>query len=406
MPYLKQSDPAVLATAVADCLVVASDPNAKAAGIYFWNAVRPYRDAVVDAVRNCPDEVVRSLGENLLASPEDPAAHAALCLALAQRRDHGAIDTIMSLAWRTECNSRVGYHLGGRHERTSAPVTAQELRGLPAGDPLPPGAEPEVLVVIPFRDRSLGGGDRLRNLLACLLALRDQSYPRDGYQVTVVESDDEPRWQEVIAPLADHYLFAPNAGTWNKSWAINVGVMHTPGPTEVVCIHDADVLADRDFVARHAERFTRPGVMGFLPYRDMLQMDDVSTWDAIRGRLAGRAAAADLSRVRGFTLHRGPGLCTWVRAEMFLRVGGMDERYQGWGGEDFDFINRFGFAAPFDCYDEPLLHMRHPSNYELRKDGELVNAHIPPLSWPPDSLIGQLDRFAAPRSEQSLVGHG
>ena len=33
---------------------------------------------------------------------------------------------------------------------------------------------------------------------------------------------------------------------------------------------------------------------------------------------------------------------------MFLAVGGMDERYQGWGGKDFDFINRCGFAAPFD----------------------------------------------------------
>jgi hypothetical protein len=62
----------------------------------------------------------------------------------------------------------------------------------------------------------------------------------------------------------------------------------------------------------------------------------------------GLAAEADLSRVPGFTLHRGPGPCTWVRADMFLAVGGMDERYQGWGGEDFDFINRCGFAAPFD----------------------------------------------------------
>lgn len=35
MPYLKQSDPGVLATAVADCLVVASDPNSKSAGICF-----------------------------------------------------------------------------------------------------------------------------------------------------------------------------------------------------------------------------------------------------------------------------------------------------------------------------------------------------------------------------------
>jgi hypothetical protein len=385
---------------------VASDPNSKAAGIYFWNSVRPHRDAVVDAVRDCPDETVRVLGDKLLANPDDPSAHVALRQALLERRGDEAIDAIMHLAWRTECNSRVGYFLGARHEPTPVPVTTDELLRLPAGDPLPPGAEPEVLIVIPFRARERDGGARLRNLVACLLALRDQSYPRDGYQVTVVESDGEPRWREIIESLADNYLFAPNAGTFNKSWAVNAGVVHTPGPTDVVCIHDADVLADRDFVARNAGRFTRPGVMGFLPYRDMLQMDDMSTWRAIRDRLADKAADADLGKVRGFTLHRGPGLCTWARAEMFLQVGGMDERYEGWGGEDFDFNNRFGFAAAFDCYDEPLLHMRHPSNYELRADGELVNAHIAPMSWQPDGPIGQLDRFTASLNGQSSAGHG
>jgi hypothetical protein len=221
----------------------------------------------------------------------------------------------------------------------------------------------------------------------------------------VVEADEEPRWREIITPLADHYLFAPSAGGFNKSWVSNTGLVNTPGPTDVVCITDADVLADRDFVARNAERFTHPGVMGFIPYREMLQMDDVSTWRAIRERVMDRHAEASLNRVRGFELRRGPGLCMWVRAEMYLRVGGMDERYEGWGGEDFDFNNRFGFAAPFDCYDGPLLHMRHPAVYELRDDGELVNAHIPPLSWQPEGPIGQLDRFAAALNGQSLAGN-
>jgi hypothetical protein len=57
--------------------------------------------------------------------------------------------------------------------------------------------------VVPFRDR--GPGLRLRNLLACLLALRDQSVPRSSYQVVVVETDDEPRLRDSIEPRTDHY---------------------------------------------------------------------------------------------------------------------------------------------------------------------------------------------------------
>jgi hypothetical protein len=111
-----------------------------------------------------------------------------------------------------------------------------------------------MLIIVPFRDRS-GDHTRLRNLLACLLALRDQSYPRSGYHVTVVEADQEPRWRHVIVPHADHYLFAEDRGPFSKSWAVNVGAVRTPGRPEVLCILDADVLADRDFIARNASRF-------------------------------------------------------------------------------------------------------------------------------------------------------
>src|SRR5690606_9056344 len=104
-----------------------------------------------------------------------------------------------------------------------------------------------------------------RNLLACLQALRDQSFPRSGYLVTVVESDDRPRWREVITAYADHYLFAPKPGAFNKSWAVNAGVVHSPGKPQVICILDADVLSDREFIARNVARFQRPGTAGHLP---------------------------------------------------------------------------------------------------------------------------------------------
>src|SRR5207253_431332 len=123
-------------------------------------------------------------------------------------------------------------------------------------------------VVVPFRDRT-GHRARLRNLLACLLALRDQSAPRESYRVLVVEADTEPRCQQVIEPYVDHYLWVQKDGLFNKSWAINVGVVNAPIEAEVLCILDADVLVDGDFITRNARRFNRPGVMGHLSYRDM-----------------------------------------------------------------------------------------------------------------------------------------
>jgi len=392
MPHLQPADREALATAVADTVVITADADAPHSGLYYWEISRRWREAVVDAVRaDGVDPAIRTLAGRLYADPADPMLHSRLKAALIENGPASVLD----LGWRSECNNRLGHHLGSRYERdTREPeVTVEELVAMPAGRGLPDGADPAVLIVIPFRDRSAGRA-RLRNLLACLLALRDQSYPRDQYQVVVVETDTSPRWRELVAPLADHYLFAPKEDDFNRSWAANAGVVNAPGNAEVICICDADVLADREFVARNAERFRRPGTMGHMPYRDMLCLDDISTRTAIRERLVDRGAATDLDRARGFTLRRGPGCCVWVRADAFHRIDGMDERYEGWGGEDIDFNYRFEFDLAYDSYSDPLIHMRHPPSSALREDGELTNAHIPPLSWRPDAPIGRLDRFA------------
>ncbi|MET8155377.1 galactosyltransferase-related protein [Sphaerisporangium sp. NPDC005289] len=404
MPTLRPSDLDTLATAVVDSIAVALDPDAPQSGLYYWECARPFTGAVVEAVRDAEDPAVRELGRALIADPSDAGRYAALREALKAPEAQGpGLDRIFDLAWQSECNNRLGHHVGAAYTAKESVVTVEELRTLPPGPGLPAGADPEVLIVVPFRDRDTGGA-RLRNLLACLQSLRDQSFPRERYQVTVVESDSFPRWRDVIEPYADNYLFAPKASTFNKSWVVNVGVVHSPGHSEVISILDADVLADREFVERNATRFERPGTMGHLTYRNMLCLDTPSSQRAIKERLWDCAGQPDLDRLRGYTLRRGPGCSLWVRTSAFHRIDGMDERYEGWGGEDIDFNYRFDFANAYDSYDDPLLHLRHPPASALREDGELTNAHIPPLSWKPEEPIGRIDRFAHEFTERAERG--
>lgn len=393
---LRPRDPEILATAVVDSVVVASDPAARRSSLLYWEWARPWTEAVVAAVKKAQDSEIRSLGERLAKDPTVPDHYHQLRAALVEQAALSSTVPLFDAAWEAECNSRIAFHLGGKPSFDAEPVSAEELRALPPGPTLPPGADPEVLIVVPFRDRDTGGA-RLRNLLACLLALRDQSFPRDRYQVTVVESDDHPRHREAIVPLADHYVFAPKAGLFNKSWAVNAGVVQTPGRNELLCILDADVLADRDFVARNAERFQSPGVGGHLPHRKMSILDDPTTTWAIRERIHRHSGEAGADHLRAFQLRRPPGCCQWVRTAIFHRIGGMNELYEGWGYEDTDFVYRFDTAAPFFNHDDWLLHMRHPPAPLLTdEDGEPVNARIPAGTWRPVEPIGQLDRFAEP----------
>jgi hypothetical protein len=399
------TDPQTLASAVVTTLAVDADPQAREASVFYWERGLEHRRAVVEAAGRTGDEAVGRLVADLRLRPADPMLHHALTRQLVKSAEQGAsaaLATLFERGWQAEANSRLGYHLGraytpaGQDRRTH-----RELRTRPPSSRLQENDRPEVLVVIPFRDR--GPGRRLRNLLACLQALRDQSAPRAFYHVVVVETDETPRWRDAVLPYTDHYLFAYKPGTFNKSWAVNVGVVGAPGRADIVCILDADALVDRDFVVRNADRFRRPGVMGHLSYRNMWCLDETSTCRAIDQRLWQEGGQVDPEGLRAFVLRRPPGCCVWVRASAFHRIGGMDERFEGWGGEDNDFAYRMDINSAFDHYHDPLLHMYHPSSAVLREDGELVNAHIPALSWAPSAApIGDLHRFeqATPTGNQ------
>ncbi|MEU1762968.1 glycosyltransferase family 2 protein [Micromonospora sp. NPDC005652] len=396
------TEPDARARTVTDGLVVAMDEGARRSGLSYWYRSRPWVGAVVDAARSITDAQVRDAVERLLAAPADPAPYWQLRALLADRAEDPVLADLFAVAWTAECNSRIGYHLGAAYRPDEPEITATDLQTTVPGEQLPErGSAPPVLIVVPFRDRTTGGR-RARNLLACLRALRDQDYPRERYQVTVVETDVEPTWREVILPYCDRYVFAPRKGSFNKSWTVNVGVVQTGDGAELVSVLDADVLCDRQFLSRNVARFQEPGTGGHLTYRDMFCLDPAASSYSIRARLLEGQPEVSKERLRGFLLRRPPGACVWARTELYLRIGGMDERYEGWGGEDNDFAYRFELEAPLDVHRDDLLHMSHPPS-SIMVDGRGINDHIPPLSWPADAAIGRLRPVERPSVSRPAV---
>jgi hypothetical protein len=376
---------------VAGAVVIGADEGAKAANIWYWERGRPLFAAVADRLATCPDERLRVAADRLRRDPADPARYARLHGLVAEglHTSPDLLAPIVEVAWTVRTRSRLSHHAGADYRpRPDLPLTELEAAAR-AAEPAPAGGAPDVLVVVPFADRGEDGW-RSRNLLACLLALRDQSLPRDRYRVTVVESDSRPRWRERLARYADEYLFAEKAGPFNKCWTVNVGVEHAAWPAELVCVLDADALVDTDFLARNLRRLRqRPEAGACLPYSDLLYLDAAASAQAIDDRCRRRLSDVDRSRLRGFLVHRGQGVCVWLRRDVFHDIGGLDERHEGWGKEDMDLLLRLQLATALFQFDDQMLHLHHPPAYRL--DG---NSHIPWLSWPPDAPIGRLDRFA------------
>ncbi|BFU45547.1 glycosyltransferase [Krasilnikovia sp. MM14-A1004] len=383
------ADPAAMAHAVAAAVVLKADDGARAANPYYWHRAQPLLTAVLTEIDSYGDADLAAATAELLGDPRSVGAWERVHELVAASVTDAATAPLVRAAREVAMKSRLDYHIGHRYDPAAEPDP--DWRSWPGAGPSG-GADPEVQVVVPFRDRS-ASGTRARNLLACLSALADQSASRESYHVTVVESDDADRWRDVISNHVDEYFFAPHRGDFNKCWTVNVGVVNTARPAPLVCVLDADALVDREFIERNAARFHRRGAGGFLPFRDLFYLDAAASARAVGHRRTG-SPRPDPASLRGFLVHRAPGVCVWLRRDVFEAIGGMDERFEGWGREDIDFVLRAQLATAFDQYDDQMLHLHHPSSAQL-SDGHTVNAHIPLLSWAPTEPIGRLDRFPA-----------
>jgi hypothetical protein len=322
------------------------------------------------------------------------------------RRLRGALGDLLSAnrqrsveigAWLDAWDDKIqlGYHVGSGHVDRADPISLERIRLLkPRKDPRAANGAPaddhELLVVIPFRDDD--GSHRLRNLLACLLSLRDQSLASWRFSTTVVEADTVPRREAHIASLTDHYIHAPSSRPlFNKSWTMNVGVVHTPGDPPYLCLLDADMLVDRDFLARNLSRIMLGQHTAHLPYQrgDLLTLNGPSSDLVIRRRIFECDPGFDIDELRGHLLLAAPGGCVWATSTAYQQIGGFDERFEGWGGEDDDFIERLTRNGEFVRFGDTMIHLHHPRP-SMRVDGRHYNAHIEWGTWDPANGYGQL----------------
>ncbi|MFH8359835.1 condensation domain-containing protein [Streptomyces anulatus] len=393
-----------LARRLADYAVLAHDPAVPAATVGYWEMSRADHAAIDDEVRKllAGNPAGARAHRALIADPQDPARHRELAGLLAetlrrrpaeQRRLSSSVDAADGRIW-------LDHHLGDRHSAGTTSLGLHEVHALARRrTTLPVAGHPQVHVVIPFRDRT--GGGRARNLLACLISLRDQDYGAGPIRVTVVETDVRPRWRELVEPLVDRYVFADHDGRFNKSWTVNVGVVSEGARSPYLCVLDADILVDRAFVRRNLRRFLDDGHTAHVSCDRSLSLDGPSTAEAITRRCGTGDAEVPLDVLRGVLLREPPGGALWSRSDAYDHVGGFDERFEGWGGEDEDITRRLARNGGFRRYgDEPLLHLDHPRPPMRDLAQQPFNAHVEMGSWDGRDGYGDPLKYTAagPRS--------
>ncbi len=221
--------------------------------------------------------------------------------------------------------------------------------------------------IIPYRGST---PERERNLAATLRWLATQP----AAEVLVVEQDSVPRLPATLPHPAARVLFTYNPGPFNKSWGLNVGVRHAG--QDIVALADGDLIV-ADGLAE-AVAACRRGFAIAKPYRHVVDLDEASTVAVAAALEAGEPLPPDLAgRDRGVFGERIvlAGGVLVMRRDAYARLGGYDERFVGWGGEDDALTHRIERTrtSTAETGMGVALHLAH----ERTRDTTVEHAHYP-----------------------------
>jgi GT2 family glycosyltransferase len=207
---------------------------------------------------------------------------------------------------------------------------------------------PQVSFVIGHR-----GEERIPLLMATLRSIAAQEGAR--IECIVVQQEQEPTLATRL-PRWVRYVHTPTdqgAQPFSRSEACNAGARHASAP--VLVLHDNDMLVPADYaahvLARVAEGWHVVNLKRFVFY---LSEGNTAAW--LRGEV-------DLIAYPPHTVTQnleGGGSIAITR-EGFEHIGGMDESFAGWGGEDNEFWERALMLKAWQWASLPLVHLWHPA---------------------------------------------
>jgi len=254
-----------------------------------------------------------------------------------------------------------------------APIARRPSPALPLG----PEEIPDLSVLIGHR-----GEQRLPLLLATLESLAAQTEVR--LECLVIEQDDEPRIAAALPAWVRHVHDPPKppGAPYNRSQTFNVGARHALG--RVLLLHDNDMLVPEGYGQRVLERIDR-GFEVINPKRYVFYLDQAASEAVLRGCSATEGPAGTIVQ----NLEAGGSMA--IRADTYRAIGGMDEAFVGWGGEDNEFWDRCLTRPTWIWGYEPIVHLWHPSQpHKLQTDNPNLTRARHLMAQPAEQRIAAL----------------
>ncbi len=251
-------------------------------------------------------------------------------------------------------------------------------------------SNPEISFVIGHR-----GLVRLPHLKATLASIAAQRGV--SFECIVVEQDTKPKIQDKLPAWVRyvHQSCTSNDMPYNRSMAFNQGVQLASG--DLVILHDNDMPVPQDYAAANfavvAKGYDVINLKRFIFYLDRKTSELLSTNTALPRR----------PRIEAILQNAQGGGSISISRNAYWSIGGMDESFVGWGGEDNEFWERAETLRVYSFGTLSLLHLWHaPQPDKLQAQVNGVSRYQ--IQSQVDPLV-RIQRLKEKVRRRSLVKH-
>ncbi|RBP49173.1 glycosyltransferase family 2 protein [Arenicella xantha] len=227
----------------------------------------------------------------------------------------------------------------------------------------PHSGQPEVSFIIGHR-----GMERLPLLLKTLDSVSAQT--GCACECIVVEQDSVPRIKNHLPKWVRYVHIIPtdDSTPYSRSWGFNVGATHARA--EALIFHDNDMLVPRcyayEILSRLQQGYDFINLKRFVFYFDQISTNAILAQEDVLPTLGFDSIMQNLEG----------GGSVGASKRGFNNIGGFDERFLGWGGEDNEFWERAQTQRVWPYTYLPILHLWHAPQPEKQDTDPTLTKHL------------------------------
>jgi hypothetical protein len=235
--------------------------------------------------------------------------------------------------------------------------------------------------IIPHR-----GVDRLPRLSTVIKSIFGQRGV--SVECVVVEQNQAQEAHDLPEGVRVVHLPDPAGSTsWQKCRAFNQGVKMAR--SDIVVCHDGDIIVPERYGHEILNLLKTSGYDVAFPQRFLFHISQSETENLMNtGTLQRNHTPTRVQQNwKGGTLA--------IRREAYFQIGGFDERFTGWSGEDIEFYDRCLVLNGYRFGYIPFIHLCHPEQPTKKGEGRETNFDFSNkiMSVPREQRIAQLKKI-------------